>query len=378
MHKTTVYQDKSLKTSIILFILSALMIGFSVYLTQHYFELRFPTGLESKSLCNISSFFNCDKTTLSTFGNIMGVPLALFGAIIGLILMGGLIIRNEDYERAVYFTLAINFIGCIILFSYSLFILKGLCPFCTLYYIVSGLSFLYFFRKSKTMKPALGYLAAFSVVVLLISGVTKMNVDSKTKAQRDVAGDLLKQYFSLPNLGSPKINSEYKIASAENAPIKMAIFSDFECPACKMLSEQVPLLASRYEGKIDIQYYYYPLDNSCNPSMERPLHQYACKAAFAASCMPVQDFAKVHDEIFHNQDKFDTGFLDTYIKNNHLEKCVADTKTKEKVVALIKASDPFNIRSTPSYLINGVKIEGVLPTDQMYVIMDEILKRAKK
>ena len=378
MHKTTIYQDKKLKTTIVIFILSAMMIGFSLYLTQHYFDLRFPTGLESKSLCNVNQFFNCDKTTLSLFGNVFGVPIALFGAIIGSLLLAGLIFKNENYERSIYFTLAINFIGCVLLFSYSLFVLRGLCPFCTLYYIVSGIVFLYFFRKSKTMKPSLPFLISFAVIVLAISGMVKMNVDTKAKAQREISTDLIKQYYSLPNLGEPKIASEYKIATAVNAPIRMIIFSDFECPACKLLSELVPLLASRYNGKIEIQYFYYPLDNSCNPSMERPLHQYACKAAFAASCMPLQDFSKVHDEIFHNQDKFETGFLDQFIKTNKLEKCVADPKTKEKVVALIKAADPFNIRSTPSYLINGVKIEGALPPDQMYSIMDEILKRAGK
>ena len=378
MQQKSIYQDKKLNTTISLFVLSALMIGFSLYLTQHYFDLKYPTGLEGKSLCNLNQFFNCDKTTLSAVSNIAGVPISIFGALIGIFVMAGLIFKNEDYERTIYFSLAVNFTGCVALFCYSLFILKGLCPFCTLYYIVSGITLFYFFKKSASAKPAIGYLVLFAVIVLAISAVTKMNVDSKSNAQSAVATDLIKQYYSLPNLGSPKIVSDYKIATATNAPIKMVIFSDFECPACKALSEITPLIAARYEGKIDIQYFFYPLDNSCNPSMERPLHQYACKAAYAASCMPLADFAKAHDEIFHNQDKFEAGFVDQYIKDHKLESCVADPRTKEKVVALIKAADPFNIRSTPSYLINGVKIEGALPADQMYSIMDEILKRAGK
>lgn len=377
MQKTSIYQDKKLNTTILLIILSILMIGFSVYLTQHYFDLRFPSGLVSKSLCNVNQFFNCDKTTLSLFGNIAGVPIALFGVIIGIFVIAGLLIKNINYERTVYFTLAVNFLGCVLLFSYSLFVLKGLCPFCTLYYIVSGLALLFFFRKSPTLKPAPSYLALFAVIVLAVSGITKMNVDSKIKAQSDIAGDLIKQYYSLPNLGAPEITSDFKIATAENAPIKMVIFSDFECPACKSLSELVPLIVARYQGKVDIQYFYYPLDSSCNPSMDRALHHYACKAAYVATCMPLKDFAKVHDEIFHNQDKLESGFLDQYILNNKLETCVADPKTKEKVVSIIKASNPFNIRSTPSFLLNGVKIEGVLPADQMFAIMDEILRRAE-
>lgn len=378
MEKTTVYQDKKIQTSIIIFFLSALMIGFSVYLTQHYFDIKFPTGLASKSACNFNDFFNCDKTTLSIFGNILGVPIALYGVLIGALMMLGLIIKNEDYERTMYFTLGMNFIGCIFLFAYSLIVLKGLCPLCSLYYIVSGVAFFYFYKKSPTINPSIKYLSIFVVVVLAISVLVKTNIDSKTNTQKAVAEDLIRQYYALPNLGNPKMESEFKIASAPDAPIKMVIFSDFECPACKGLADLLPLIASRYSGKIDIQYFYYPLDNNCNPSVTRGMHMYACKAAYAATCMPVQDFNRVHDEIFENQEKFTSGFVDQYIKKNKLETCVADPATKEKVINLIRASDPFNIRSTPTYLINGVKIEGALPADQMFAIMDEILKRSGK
>lgn len=376
MKQKSIYRDANVNTNIFILLLSVLMIGFSLYLTQHYFDLKFPNGLEGKSLCNISSFFNCDKTTLSTASNIIGVPISVYGAIIGVLALVGMIFKNEDYERTVYFALAVNFLGCVVLFLYSFFILKGLCPFCTLYYIASGLLLLLFFKKSETLKPAWGYIAVFAVITIGLSTVVKMNIDSKIKNQSEISADTIKQFYSLADLGMPKINSVYKIASAANAPIKMVIFSDFECPACRALSEQVPLIAARYEGKIDIQYFYYPLDSSCNPSIDRPMHQYACKAAYIASCMPPADFAKVHDEIFQNQDNFESGYLDKYIKNNKLEACVADPKTKEKVVTLIKEANPFNIRSTPSYLINGVKIEGALPADQIFAIMDEILRRS--
>ena len=237
---------------------------------------------------------------------------------------------------------------------------------------------LLFYKKSNSIKPAIGYLATFAVITLAISALTKMNVDSNAKVQNDVASDLIKQYYALPNLGAPAVASPYKIATANNAPIKMVIFSDFECPACRALSQVIPKLVAKYEGKIDIQYFFYPLDNNCNPSMERPLHHYACKAAYAASCMPASDFSKVHDEIFLNQDKFESGYVDQFIKTNKLEQCVADPKTKDKVVEIIKAANPFNINSTPTFLVNGVKIEGVLPFDQLSSIFDEIIKRAGK
>lgn len=379
MKKRSVYQNATANTTMALIILSSLMVAFSIYLTQHYFEVKFPTGLESQSMCNINSFFNCNKTTFSNISNIFSVPIALYGVIVGLLALIGIAVRNEQYEKTIYFTLVANAAGCFILFLYSIFILHGLCPFCSLYYIASGLLTFLFYKKSEASykDPQISYLAIFAGIVIISSLVMKNTVNQKEQAQKEISGDLIKQYYALPNLGSPAIASLYKIVDAPNAPIKMVIFSDFECPACKSLSDAIPAIAARYAGKIDIQYFFYPLDNSCNPSMERPLHKYACKAAYASVCMPASAFASVHEELFKNQDKFESGYLDQFIAKNKLEECIEKTETKDKVVALIKAATPFNIRSTPSYLVNGVKIEGVLPSDQLNSIFDEILKRAK-
>lgn len=377
MTKKSVYTESSMNTTIAIFALSALMIGFSIYLTGHYFELKFPTGLESGSLCNLNSFFNCDKTTLSPASNIAGVPISLFGIIIGALTMIGMFVKNENYEKTMYFTLAVNMIGCVVLFLYSLIALGGLCPFCTLYYIASGLALWMFYKKSPSMMPAPTILVIFGAIFLAVGFLAKMNINKKTENIVAVSNDLINQYYGLPNLGAPAVASEFKIATAENAPIKMQIFSDYECPACRALSEMMPQILLRYGGKIDIQYFFYPLDSACNPSMERGMHQFACKGAYYSVCKPAAEFGAVHDEIFRNQNSIGD-YLTRKIKEDKLEACVADPKTKEKVQALIAASTPFNIRSTPTFLLNGVKIEGVLPAEQLFAIMDEILKRSQK
>ena len=115
MTKKSVYTESSMNTTIAIFVLSVLMIGFSIYLTGHYFELKFPTGLESGSLCNLNSFFNCDKTTLSPVSNIAGVPISLFGIIIGALTMIGMFVKSENYEKTIYFTLSVNMSGCVVL-----------------------------------------------------------------------------------------------------------------------------------------------------------------------------------------------------------------------------------------------------------------------
>ena len=59
------------------------MIATSLYLTNHYFEVHFPTGLTGGSLCDINSFFTCSAATHSHLSNLFGVPISLFGLLIG-------------------------------------------------------------------------------------------------------------------------------------------------------------------------------------------------------------------------------------------------------------------------------------------------------
>jgi len=376
MKSKSIYSENQINNTIMLVVFAALMLGFSLYLTDHFFKVKYPSGLEAGSLCNINSFFNCDKTTHSSWSTIFQVPISLFGAIIGVLTLLGLIFKSEEYEKTIYFVLIVNFVGCVLLFFYSLFYLKGLCPFCTLYYIASGLTLFLFYKQSESYKPNLGFLASFGLVFVLSGLLMRSNIVDRESKTNAISNDLIKQYYSLPNLGMPQFPSIYKLAHMPNAPIKIAIFSDFECPACRALSEQMETIITKYAGKIDIQYYFYPLDNQCNPNMQNALHTNACKAAYISTCMPSNDFLQVHNTIFKNQDNIRDGFLDEFIKANRLEKCVTDPASKEKVLALINAANPFNIRSTPTYLINGVKIEGVLPIDQLSVILDEIIKRS--
>lgn len=376
MKGKSLYREESIGTLALILVIGFLMLGTSIYLTNHYFEAKYPTGLISGALCNFNSFFNCDKTTLSPLGNILQVPTSIFGIIISLIVLLGTILKNEEYEKTVYFTLVVNFIGCIILFLYSLIALGGLCPLCTLYYVFSGIMLFLFYKKSSTFAPNFGVLAIFLVITLIAGYIVRTNIQNKEEAKTSIAKSLIGQFYSLPNLGMPSPESEFKIAFAKNAPIHMAVFSDFQCPACKMLSEQTTKIAEKYKGKITISYYFYPLDINCNPKMERPLHDQACKAAYLTACTG-EKFATVHDEIFHNQASITDDFLNKLAKRENVEACMNDPKTKEKVVALINAATAFNVRSTPTYLINGVKIEGVLPLDQVHIILDEIVKRSE-
>ncbi|GAB4024420.1 MAG: hypothetical protein Fur0010_27720 [Bdellovibrio sp.] len=377
-NQNSFFKSATMNMHILYVICAMAMIGFSLYLTNHYFQVMFPTGLGAATLCDINSFFNCDITTFSPFSNIAGVPISLFGLLLGAMLLIGYFFENHDFAATLHFILRINLVGCLILFTYSLVFLKGLCPFCTLYYIASIGAWYAMFKSNAPARIAVKPIAALGVVYLIASGIMYQVVAEKRNYQDQLAKDLIRQFDTLPKLGAPAQESPYRIASATkvftDAPIQITKFSDFQCPACKMLSETLDKVAKRYPGKVNIQYIFYPLDPSCNPNMQQPLHNLACRAAYLAACLP-EKFPQVEHDIFSNQNDLTEKWITDYAKKENVLDCLNAPETKKKVMDLIALSTPFNVKSTPTSLLNGVKIEGALPLKNLTMILDEIVRR---
>ncbi len=367
-----------------LFILNAAaMIGVSIYLTTHYYSTLFPTTLgEGGSLCNLSNFFNCDAATYSKAASLAGIPTSFFGLIVGALFLFSSLMPSESLERTCSAVSKYNFIGCIILFIFSLAVLGSLCPFCTVYYILSGVAFFLYYKFGiNTWKPDPKIAAMWSVVLVVGGFFMHQHTASKAGTHSKLNNSIVEQYQKLGVLGDPAQESPYKIHMATtnfaDAPIRISVFSDFECPFCKVVSEQLPELVRRYPKQINIQYFFYPLDNKCNSNVKGRFHETACDAAMLAAC-DEKKFAEVHDDIFANQEKLKNGVLQDLAKKHNLENCIGNEEVKNKVITAINAATQFNLKSTPTIIVNGKKIEGTIPNGQFFAIFEEILKSAQK
>lgn len=357
-------------------IISFLMIAVSIYLTVHYYDTLFPATIGgAKSLCDISSFFNCDTATYSPMAAFLKVPIAFFGIIIGFFFLGSSIFPSEGYERTASLVSKVNLAGCLVLFVYSIAALGSLCPFCTAYYILSGITcFLLWKYGLKGNQPEPKTLGIWVAVFILGAFFMNRHTSTKEFALNNMNASIVEQFRGLANLGEAE-ESPFKLhMSTEkfaDAPIRISVFSDFECPFCKMVAEQMPELLRRYKGKINIQYFFYPLDNKCNPNMKNGMHRNACDAATIAACDEKQ-FAEIHDELFANQERLADEIPKIAAKHN-LKGCEADEAIKTKIAVSINAASKFNLRSTPTIIINGKKIEGSIPNAQYSAIFDDIL-----
>jgi len=366
-----------LTTPNFIFILNAaFMIGTSIYLTSHFYDTLFPTTLGgAKGLCDFSSFLNCDAATYSPLSNIAGVPISLFGILTGLLFLISGLMPSESLEKTASAVSRYNLIGCLLLFTYSLIVLGSLCPFCTLYYALSGVAFFLLHRFGmRSWLPDVKTTAGWTVILLASAFFFFKTTQGKQDSQAKMNTSIVEQFNGLADLGSPDLKSEFIIHEGKNPKIFVSVFSDFQCPFCKIVAEQMPELVRKYGDVLSIRYFFYPLDSKCNSNVTGRFHDQACDAAMLAACSS-EKFLEVHDAIFAAQEKLGQGALKDIEEKYSLQGCLEKEEIKNKVISTINQGSKFNLKSTPTIIVNGRKIEGTIPSKQFFAIFEDILKK---
>jgi protein-disulfide isomerase/uncharacterized membrane protein len=372
MTMSTFKNETSFNTKFFIGLFSIIAFGSSIYLTQHFYSVHFPQGIGGGGICDISSFLNCDSATNSPISNIFGAPISSLGIITSLIFFAPLVLSKVNLSGVVLFFGGINLLGCVGLLVYSLVALGSLCPVCSIFWVSSNIAFFLSFKnlESRSLSPV--SILSTSILFLVVIGLGNLTYSSKQKDLLSIKDDLIKQYKSLKIVPVPNELPNLSLISNKNAPIRMVIFSDFQCPACKSLSKMVPSLMRRYKGKIDIKYLFYPLDNSCNSKMTYGLHPQACNAAKLSLCKK-DELLRVHDEIFHEQESLDEEWINQKVSTENATECYNNPETLKELISIVDLGNEIGIKSTPTFLLNDKKIEGVLPLTQMYILMDSLL-----
>jgi protein-disulfide isomerase/uncharacterized membrane protein len=379
MNKKTLTLNGFTIPNTIYLLLSLAMIGVSAYLMSHFYTTFFPTGFGGEdSLCSGTGFWGCDKATTSVMGKVFNVPTAFFGIIIGLLGVLGAIFPSEKMESTNKFFIIINAVGCVALLVYSLISLGGLCPFCTIYYALSILAAVVFTKSSELKAmPDVKITAFYAVIVIAPSIFMNMNFTKRMNTLESLSKQYVEQYKGLKDQGVPSYESPYKLHIATekfaDAPIRISVFSDFQCPFCQRVADQMPEIIKGMEDKVNIQYFFYPLDSACNPKMKRSFHAYACRASYLAAC-DAKQFAKIHDFLFANQEKLGVENLNKWEKDFGLSGCFDNPELKDEIVRSMNIGTQYNLKSTPTIIINGKKIEGSIPTVHFQAIIKSLIK----
>jgi len=187
-----------------------------------------------------------------------------------------------------------------------------------------------------------------------------------------------------PAAGAKKITevtSKDHILGNKNAPLKLVVYSDTECPFCKMFHSTTKEIVNAYNGKVAVVYRHFPL----------PMHQKAQKEAESAECVASLGgegaFWNFLDLVFNTtngNDSLDPAKLPEFagqvgVDVTKFNSCVSSGKFTQKVKDSITEGANGGVQGTPHSVLVSDKEQfpvtgGALPAADLKLIIDAVLK----
>lgn len=173
--------------------------------------------------------------------------------------------------------------------------------------------------------------------------------------------------LSPPNEGLMKPLAGRYRRGPEKAPIRIVMFTDYQCPDCAKIEQELrTLMESRTDLSVGIRYF--PLSNKCNPQMgSTDLHPNACWAARAAETAGMlygaEGFWKMHQWLFDRRGSFTdaelpAGLAQLGFERTMFERVMQGPQTAAAVKEDIESGRDLGLYFTPMIFINGVELKG--------------------
>jgi uncharacterized membrane protein/protein-disulfide isomerase len=369
----------------------------------HYQMLNDPTYV---SFCDVNATVSCTLAYSSRFGSVQGIPVALFGAIwfafATLVSLTGLVGPSPARESAPGYLFAGSTLAlaAVMYLAYaSVAVLKTLCPVClTTYVAVLGLFLVSgaatSFPMTSLPRRAVRDLASLvrsplaivlTLVFVVASGSTLAFFGREAAAGPDAVPVQIaqNQQSELERFleSAPRVPLVVPSAGASVVVVK---FNDYQCPACAQSYESYKPILAKYEasnpGAVRVVMKDFPLSQTCNAGMTTNLHPAACHAAVAVRLARLKGRGEAMEEwLYKNQQGMtpqtvrqaakDIGQIDDF-----------DAKypaTIDQVKADITMGQQLRVSSTPTFFINGVKIDGAWAPQFFDQALAHEIKRAQ-
>lgn len=222
---------------------------------------------------------------------------------------------------------------------------------------------------SKGAKVALWAVSAIVVILAIIfvwrtvyfynqikkGGVVAGGAAHFTAGQNKAAANLpIGGKVDLIGLDSPRLGNA-------SAKITIVEFADFTCPFSKQEFPVVRELLAKYPDKINFVFRNFPLGDAN--------HVGGKEAAMAGVCANSQGkFWPFHDKLFQNQKNFTKSDLLTLagqsgLNTESFSQCLESAAVKSKVEKDWADGATLGVSGTPSFFINGEKVEGAIPLE---------------
>ena len=161
------------------------------------------------------------------------------------------------------------------------------------------------------------------------------------------------------------IRPDDSVRGPDSAPFVVIVYSDFQCPQCRILSRRLEEVQRKFPGRIRLVFRHFPLDRSCNSLTDTYMHAFSCQAAQAAEAARYlggeEAFWKMHDALFAHRAELDAYPYAKLAERIGLDprKLLAEMHCPEaqaRIPAHIEGSKRFKVASTPSVFLNGRRV----------------------
>jgi uncharacterized membrane protein/protein-disulfide isomerase len=358
----------------------------------HYHLLYDPAY---RSFCDVNETISCTQVYLSRFSTFRGIPVALFGATAfvasGLLSVAALTARPAVRENVpgYLFVLSTLSLAVILYLGYASFVLlKAVCLLCLTTYaaviglfLVSGAATSFPMttlprRASRDVRVFAGSPLAIVVAILFFAGAASTlawfpreavvapgepaSASAAPMPTQDQRSEFERWYASQPRVPL--------VVPPEGAKVLVVKFNDFQCPACGQSYLQYKPIFAKYDaerpGQVKLVLKDYPLNRDCNDALGQTIHSAACEAAVAVRLAGAHNKTEAMEEwLYTHQPEMTPPSVRQAARDVGQ---ITDFDARyQSMLSLVKGDvalgRQLGIKSTPTFFINGVKVEGALP-----------------
>lgn len=384
--------QKLLKLNLVLFLIAACV---GIYMVHHHYVLM--NGESFGSFCSVSESIDCDAVNSSRFSEVLGIPLATLGLTYYLLaaalcLIG---IKSAYSRRESILVLSGLSAGSMLATAGTIFlmaaVLKKWCLMCLTMsafdiatFVVAMLTLRELLGDSSlskelalaSRKKALTYLASGLALLVVVHGASAQLREQRPFDKEDFLAKFRAEPVKTIEVG----DSPREGFKGDNPPIQLIEFADFQCPGCAIAARQMHRLVRVYDDKIQLVFKHYPFDPTCNPSVQRSMHEHACLAAKAAVCAHKNGkFTDMYEMMFSRQYLISRDNIMAWaghfgMNKDEFEKCLTSDEALARVRQDIEAADKAGLDSTPTFYVNGKRVRGAIDEARLKALISELGK----
>lgn len=362
-------------------------------LTQHHFVGGDLWG------CPKNATFDCDAVNRSQFSEFRQIPLSILGFVTYLFVFGlGMTRILKGPVRgagSMAYAFLLGLFGTafsVYLFYVSKFVLGKLCLWCMATYGVNFATFVFSawaLGGPSQLVPAIKNdwdnlgakkTLAYPLLAVIVVGFgfaffspgPLFNGPEEGSGPLSAKVDVRKLTLAAP-YKNPSAGGGYS-KGADKPVLEIIEFADLECPACRRAFWPLSDFVKKHPKDVRLIFRHYPLDQKCNASMRRVLHEYACDSAMAAESAGLQGkFWEFVESVYLMKDE--QGVLITKpdlrppaildrartlgLDMAQFEEGLKSDALLDKLISDLTDGDAFGVESTPTIYVNGRLVKGV-------------------